>query len=360
VIVDVHCHVGQRAKAHQPEGRFSFEPVDYAPHDAYLSDRLYGGFGMRVAKWWFGLPDAAPVAEVDAKIEATLLQHILSARLVDRVVLLAFDQYHQNDGVTLGPRVAGQPFGTELYVSNTYARSLCLEHPERLLLGASIHPYRPGAADMLAEVVRAGAVLIKWLPLAQNINAEDPRSIAFIRRAAEFNIPLLIHYGGEYALGNMHPELEDPAPLLRALDQLHRENVHPTVIVAHMATPGGWPWGEGRFFRIMCDALAGEFADAPLYADISALAMFNRARWLKRLARMPDLHRKLVYGSDFPIPVTPLWFLRQLGRGQVNACSARESWIDRDVVLKRGLGFDDGVFHRGGELLHGRIAAAAH
>jgi uncharacterized protein len=355
MLVDVHCHVGQRARPCQEQDRFSFEPAGaYAPSDAYMSDRIYKGLGGAIARWAFGVRSGWTEQEVDAHIEAKLLEHILGARGVDRIVILAFDQYHRNDGICLGPRRPLERFGTDLYVSNTYVRQLCGQHPDRLLFGASIHPYRGSAAQMLEEVAAAGAVLIKWVPVAQNIDATDPRAVAFLRRAGHIGMPMLIHYGGERALNNMHRQFEDPSGLLGVLRQLRREGAMPTVIVAHMATPSMWPLGSGRHFRIMLSALRGEFADAPLYADISALAAFNRAFWLKRLAALPDIHRKLVYGSDFPIPPSAGSFRRELN-GQYRQIAAIPNWIDRDVAIKAALGFGEEVFARGGRLLKPRI-----
>jgi predicted TIM-barrel fold metal-dependent hydrolase len=237
-------------------------------------------------------------------------------------------------------------------------RELCRRHPERLLFGASVHPYRHSAIDMLEEVAQAGAVLVKWLPLTMNIDAENPRTIAFLRKAGEIGMPMLIHYGGERSLGNMRPEFEDPSGLLRTLRRLRQEGKMPTVIVAHVATPWTWPFGSGRYFRLMLGAMQGEFADAPLYADMAALALFSRARWLKMLARMPELHSKLVYGSDFPIPPTVGSFRRELGR-LYRQVAAIPNWIDRDVAIKAGLGFGEEIFARGGELLKTRIEAWA-
>ncbi len=318
---------------------------------------------MRVAPWYLGLPQQQGTQDggTDAALEGMLLGHILGATRIDRVVVLAFDQYHTSGGEPVGRRRRGTRFGTDLYVSNTYVRELWRQHPERILFGASIHPYRQlngmTATDMLNEVAAAGAVLVKWLPLTQNIDAEDPRTVHFLRRAGEIGMPMLIHYGDEKALGSMHPQYKDPSALLRTLRKLWAEDRMPTVIVAHVATPAMWPVASGRTFRLMIDALTGEFADAPLYADVAALSLFSRARWLKRLARMPAIHHKLVYGSDFPIPPTPLSFRRQLG-GQYQAIRAIPSWLDRDVAIKSALGIGEEVFTRGGVLLGRRIAKA--
>lgn len=371
--MDVHCHVGQKRRPAEPGERFSFEPAGPAKDgngqpsapgapawDAYLSDRLTGGLSFRLARWWLGISSGSD-RETDEGIERLLLHHILGACQLERAVALAFDEYHTNEGEALGPRARRAGRGTDLYVSNTYVRQLWRRYPRRILFGASIHPYRQSAnqtaLDMLEEVTAAGAVLIKWLPLAQNISGRDPRTIAFLRRAAELRMPMLIHYGGEKCLGNAHPEFEDPAPLLQTLRGLRAEGGMPTVIVAHVATPALWPLESGRYFRALITALLGEFSDAPLYADISALALPQRARWLKKLARTPAVHRKLVYGSDFPLPAVTWCFRRELGRLR-RAIGSLESWLDRDIMLKSALGFGEDVFLRAGKLLRHRIQIA--
>ncbi len=362
--VDIHCHIGQRHRVCGDENRFSFEAIGrHAPCDSYFSDVLYRGLFMHLARWHFRLRGGPYASEegFDAAIERILLEHITGARAIDRVVLLAFDQYHTDDGEPIGPRRHLWQRGSDLYVSNTYAHQLWLRHPHRILFGASIHPYRRDgrktALDMLDEVAAAGAVLVKWLPIAQNVNAEDPRTVAFLRHAAELQIPVLMHYGSEAALGSMNTRLKDPAALLRTLRKLRDERCTPTVIVAHAASPPLWPLTPARTLWTLLDALRGEFADAPLYTDVAGMAMFNKAVWLLKLARMPDIHHKLVYGSDFPVPPIPLAFYRQLG-SKYWEIRGQKSWIDQDVSIKTALGFGPAVFERGGEILAHRIRYA--
>jgi predicted TIM-barrel fold metal-dependent hydrolase len=203
---------------------------------------------------------------------------------------------------------------------------------------------------MVAELKAAGAVLIKWLPIHQNIRADDPRTVAFLRACAAAELPLLIHYGGEMSLSRQHMEFEHPGPMLAVLSRLRREGAMPTVIVAHVATPS-FPWQRADGHRALIDALVEDFADAPLYADISALAAFGRTTWLKRLARQPAVHRKLLWGSDFPIPVMLSSFRRELDRTIRDQIAAQPSWIERDLRLKQALGFDDCVFTQAADVL---------
>lgn len=365
MVIDVHCHAGVSARRVDPAvPRLSFELTGAAATpglDSYFSPRLMArwrpilrrGFVQRaMGITWDGVAGDA----FDAQIDAFNARHMLpqsqnhSPPGVDKLVLLAFDEYHRDDGTPLGPAAAKRgAIGSDLYASNSYVRSICAAHPQRFLLGASIHPYRRDAAALLDELKAAGAVLIKWLPIHQNIRAADPRTIAFLRRAAELRLAMLIHYGGEMTLAAQHPEFERPGELLAVLADLRRAGRMPVTIVAHAATPST-RFGSADGHRMLIKAMRGDFAAAPLYADISALAALGRAHWLTRLARQRDLHRKLVWGTDFPIPVFPIVYALRLGRQAVQL-GRIPSWIERDLALKRALGFDEAVFHRAADLL---------
>ncbi len=355
MIVDVHCHVGYSNMPFDASiSHFSFESAATAGADgceSYFSRRMLARPGWFFIKRWLGIdPSLPPGPELDRQIARANERHWNAAHSADRLVLLAFDAYHDNDGRAVGAVHRKRDRGTDLYVSNSLVRGICQARPDRYLFGASIHPYRDGATDMLHEVASAGAALVKWLPVHQNIDALDPRTLAFMRIAAALDIPLLIHYGGEMSLTRQHIEQEHPGPLLEALRKLRSESAMPKVIVAHVATPS-FPWQNDSGYRMFLDALLNEFRDAPLYADISALAAFGRTGRLRELADRPELHSKMVWGTDFPIPVLLAPFRGRIDRAKRKRIAGETSWIERDYLLKKALGFDDAVFHRGGELI---------
>ena len=354
MVIDVHCHVGLSARrvltlaqrfsfeAHGAEGRPGF--------DSYLSPRLLGRFAWRFIKRWLGVGATAESGDaLDAHIETMNEQHFATPR-IDRFVLLAFDEYRDDQARVIGSAAKGLRLGSDVYVSNSFVKSMCLTRPDKFLFGASIHPYRPGATAMLEEVAASGAVLVKWLPIHQNIRAEDPRTVAFLRKAAELRIPMLIHYGGEMSLARQHMEFESPVPMLDILRQLRSEGRMPTVIVAHAATPS-FIWQSRAGHDALVDALLGEFADAPLYADISALSALGRSPWLRRLAVRRELHRKLVWGSDFPIPVMLRSLSLRIPRAERHRIAAIASWIEQSMETARWAGYDDCVFTQAANIL---------
>lgn len=304
----------------------------------------------RLLKAVMGLKSPARAGpELDLELEQFYESQLSAAGPVQRYVLLAFDRYHQRDGLaTAWPRTR-RDRGSDIYTSNSLIRQLCEAQPQRFLFGASVHPYRARAVELIREVRQAGACLLKWLPLHQNIDIADPRTVEALRACAELLLPLLIHYGDEFSLQTQHPEYRAVDGLLATLRSLRKGGCMPTVIVAHVATPVGG-WGDASAHRALIHALETEFADAPLYADISALTSWGKVRFLRNLARRVDLHHKLLFGSDFPIPVALPRLRRELGSDYAGV-RANRSWPQRAALTCLRMGFSEIVFRRWERLL---------
>ncbi len=359
MVIDVHCHVGLSARrVSESIPRFSFEPrgaIGTSGYDSYLSPRLLGRFAWYFVRRWLGVPRALDRGDaLDAAIERVNERHFSQARSVDRLVLLAFDEYHDDAGQVVGIAQRRQRIGSDLYASNSLVHAMCAARPDRYLFGASIHPYRKhggrDACELVEETAAGGAVLVKWLPIHQNINIEDARSVAFLRRAAELDLPMLIHYGGEMSLARQHMEFESPIPLLGVLRRLREEGRMPTTIVAHVGTPS-FIWQSRKGHNALVEAMLGEFADAPLYADISALSAPGRTPWLRRLADRHELHARLLWGSDYPIPVFLGAFWNRIDAATRRRIAAEESWIERSLLIARACGMGDEVFTNAASLL---------
>jgi hypothetical protein len=293
---------------------------------------------------------------LDAALEAWFEQHLLADGPIDRFVLLAFDEYHTTSGIRPPPPPQRSDRGGDMVTSNSMIRALCRSRPDRYMFGASVHPYRENAIDCVQEVAAAGAVLLKWLPLHQNIDIADERALGVLRACAAIGLPLLVHYNEEFTLATQHPEHLALTPLLDVLRRLRGEGCMPATIVAHAATPVSPIGIEQPFFELL-RALTGEFADAPLYADISALTTLGKIKYLRILAQRQDLHSKLLFGTDFPVPVSLFRLRRDLGRAykSIRACP---SWPQQIAHVCRHLGFNDIVFQRAEHLLATRLTKA--
>lgn len=377
MVIDIHCHYTFTAKPVEAGRRMLFETGERMPFefDSCVSPRAAGRMTWRMLQRLAGIDTRLrPGERLDAALAGFYREHLsspaeaasgglevgVSARQstiggmpwagdVEKIVLLAFDAYHDDEGrVTALPARRGD-VGSDIYTSNSLVREACEKGGGRFLFGASVHPYRRGAPECVEEAYEGGACLLKWIPLHQNIDIGDRRTVEVLRCCAKIGLPLLLHYGEEFTLATQHREYRDVAGLLEVLRGLRRRGAMPTVIVAHVATPV-WPGGETRDYEVMLEALRGEFADEPLYADISALTAWGKVRYLRELARRPELHRKLLFGSDFPVPPATWRLKRDLGRayGEVAACA---SWPNQILRVSRLVGFSEIVFQRAGRLL---------
>jgi predicted TIM-barrel fold metal-dependent hydrolase len=293
------------------------------------------------------------MARADQEYAARLLAHARWQKKRPRLVVLAFDQVHREDGTPA-------PDSSEFYVPNDYVLSLAREAPDVLLPAASIHPYRKDAVRELDRVAELGAVAVKWLPNAMLIDPSSPRCDPFYERLAALGLPLITHAGLEQAVeAEEAQKLGNPLLLRRALDA----GVH--VIVAHCASSGdgedldagGDPKPHVPNFDLFLRMLEGGRWPR-LYGDVSATVQFNRCDKLTALVQRTELHPRLVYGSDYPLPAINV-LVRTGKLESLGLIDARQrallNEIDRhdplvfDFVLKRtvraaGARFADEVF----------------
>jgi predicted TIM-barrel fold metal-dependent hydrolase len=237
-----------------------------------------------------------------------LLSQVKQARHVHKVVLLALDQVYREDG-------GADRESTHLFVANEFVAGISAMYPP-FLFGCSVHPFAPDALERLWQCARHGAVLCKWIPSSQGIDPTHPLSQKFYRALALLNLPLLLHAGPEEAIPTSLPEQQinlfnaaagrygpDTGDALSLALQSGSK-----VIVAHCAAPLGalldkhneyWE----KVFNTFLQRLAAA-ADRNLYADISALCLPGRMRYiLKILPLVSERPERFLFGSDYPIPV---------------------------------------------------------
>jgi predicted TIM-barrel fold metal-dependent hydrolase len=311
MILDLHVHVSALTQAH-----------------GLMSPHLLNTTPFRFMQWRLGIKGNDEPTE--RKIESLMVRTIAEASKLDAAVVLAFDAVHDGDGRMDLPN-------THLYVTNDYVIDLARKH-RQVLFGASVHPYRKDAVAELERCVKAGAVLMKWLPIVQNFNPADPRCEPFYEALAHFGLPLLSHTGGEKTLPNLDTTVADPRLLLPAL----RRGVK--VIMAHCGTRSAPSETDflPQFMR-----LAKDFEHC--YGDTAALNLPTRSYAFGPILRDPQVREKLVHGSDWPVISLPPFTKLPL-HWSIDALRDR-NWMRRDITLKERLGFDEAYWQRAGKLI---------
>ncbi len=293
-----------------------------------MSRTLLDSLPFRFMRWKFGL--VGEDANTERTLEELLARTVAGANPVNAAVVLAFDAVHDAAGRRDAER-------THFEVGNDYVRDVTRRYPG-LLYGASIHPYRRDAVPELERVARDGAVLIKWLPITQDIDPSDARCIPFYEALAAVGMPLLSHTGWERTLPTANARVADPALLRPALER------GVTVIMAHCGTKSFY--GESchvdSFMR-----MAHEWEHC--YGDTSALNLPTRSYGWRRLLEDDVVRDKLVHGSDWPI--LPLPPLRRVGLAGALSLLREKNWMKRDALVKQRLGLEGEYWTRAARLL---------
>lgn len=320
-IIDIHCHAAG---------------IGAGNSGCQVAPRLRRSWKFRIYLRAFGVTVAELEREGDDLVLRRMAEKLAASSFVDQAVILALDSVVDSNGQP-------QPEASELFIPNAFVAAGCRAHPN-LLFGASVNPYRRDALDQLDAVASDGAVLLKWLPSVQRIDPADRRLIPFYRRLTQLRLPLLSHTGAEESFTSADNILADPEKLRLPLE----EGV--TVIAAHCASNGRND-GEHNFPRFL--RLAAEYPH--LHADISALTQINRLGHLSKVLVRPELHNRLHFGTDMPLPCTGLtspWF--QFGRlplAEIRRLAALRNPWDQSLQLKLALGLPPQILTNSARIL---------
>ena len=289
---------------------------------------------FRYLRWRFGITDAQLRDSVDQDWVARIAALVRASEL-DRAAVLGFDGAYDAAG-----RLDEQR--SQMVVPPAWVFEACRRHPDALLPAPSLNPFRRDALERLEECIEGGAVLIKWLPSAQGIDPARPAAALFYRRLAEVRIPLLVHSGGgENTFDELDPELNDVRRLRNPLE------AGVVVICAHSGAPVVFSRRPDQ--TPVLRGMLEEFPD--LWVDNSGMANPSRFPSLPRAARDPRLRDRTLHGSDFPIPVNAVYYLRSRGARRVRELEREPNPFDRDVRLKRALGYPDDTLVRPSRVL---------
>jgi predicted TIM-barrel fold metal-dependent hydrolase len=330
-LIDMHVHVGRIGKVRPEWGQMS---------DWYRRQAVYKVFLLYLRVDEEDLTD-------NLMREMTI--QTIETSGIDQVVCLALDCVYD-------PKGKQRRDWSHLWVSNEYVLELQRDLPRKILFGASVHPYDPDFETRVLECVDKGAVLLKWLPSAQQIDLSDSRvrdALVFLATAKHGNpLPLLLHVGPEYAIMSSDPRTssydylswnrsDDFVNFLRFSKKWLKPDMRlanlnicagldkgARIIFAHCGFPyfaSGWLASllEHDESKTICNYLLsyGPASDkGRCFADVSAFCTPFRQRFFGNVAKLPS--ESLLYGSDFPTPAFEL------------SADAKENLDDFKAVLK--------------------------
>ena len=276
------------------------------------------------------LPDRL---RIDALYRANLIRRIDESPL-DHAVVLAMDGVYDQKGFLDADR-------TKNYVSNEAVLALRDDSP-KILFGASVNPKRRDWKDELERCLSEGAVLLKWLPNVMGFDPVDPTIAAFYARLVETGTPLLSHVGFEYSLPVINDRFSDLNRMIPALE------AGVTVIAAHCG--GGRLLVDSAKMYAKMREMVIRYPN--LYLDVSAMASIHRKQRFLRVLGDDIVKERLLYGTDFPIPVHGWAFKKWLGDTVLP-----ENDFAKDIAVKVAVGLDMQALDRGYEVIGKRMDA---
>lgn len=321
-LCDLHCHTAG---------------LGAGDSGCFVSPRLRANPRFRIYLEAFGVTEEEVRRSGDVLILQRLSERIAASQHVGSAVVLALDGVVDAQGHLDTER-------TEVYIPNEFLARELPRFPN-LRYGASIHPRRTNALELLDQAAREGAVLVKWIPPIMDFDPGDARWTPFYQRLRQHGLPLLVHTGRENSFTGARDELGDPARLRRALE------AGVVVIAAHA---GSNTAGDPDAGLITLRAMMREFPR--LYVDLSSLTQVNKLGALRDTLADPLTRSRCLYGSDFPLIntalVSPWYFPLNLSRAEMERIAALPNPWDRDVELKLALGVPTEILVRTETLLH--------
>jgi predicted TIM-barrel fold metal-dependent hydrolase len=313
-LIDCHVHL-----AALPDG----------DNGCYISPKMLKSPLFRFLLWKHELSPDKP-REANQKYLQDLITELRASRHVQKAVILGMDGVYDSDGRLVREH-------THFLISNDYVLKTARAHPNELLAGVSINPQRRDAIDEVHRVADAGAVLVKVLPNAQQFNPADPQYKPFYRTLAERKLPFLSHVGYEFSLIGKDQSVGDPDRLQLALDE------GATVIAAHACSYGLMVYEK---FLPTLRKFVRRYPN--FYADISALTLPNRLAMLLKLRHFPEIHERLLFGTDYPLSVFHLAAWGRVALDTLREMIRAKNRFDRQVLVCRGLGLG---FHSLGDIV---------
>ena len=302
-LIDCHVHL-----AALPDG----------DNGCYISPKTLKSPLFRFLLWKHGLSPDKP-REANLKYLADLLNELQASRHVQQAVILGMDGVYDQNGRL-------NQSHTDFLIGNDYVLKTTQAHPGELLAGVSINPQRRDAIDEVHRCADAGAVLVKVLANAQQFDPANTKYKPFYRALAERKLPFLSHVGYEFSLIGKDQSVGEPDRLRLALDE------GATVIAAHACSYGLVLYE--KFLPTLHD-LVQRYPH--FYADISALTLPNRMRMLLHLRKYPEVHERLLFGTDYPLSVFHAAAWGRVAFSALRRMITTKNRFDRQVEVCNGL-----------------------
>ncbi len=282
-----------------------------------------------------GMRGSAARGREDEAFGDFVARTVEGARELDYACLFAMDGVYAPSGEFRAAE-------SHLVVPNAHLFTVCRKSP-KLLPVISVNPDRPDAVEEL-ERWGPSAVALKWLAPLQKFELDAVRHARVIDAIHELGLPVIVHSGCEHTFPGMEQRLGNPA----LYEPLLKRGI--PVIFSHCGTgsfmyPG---YDYSHEFGRMLERYDHAFGDTSAFCSLVRYQQVRRFKVERYIGR-------LLHGSDFPIPSSAVYFLRDLGFNAITRLQGTGNILDRDLLTKKAMGMPEETFTTAGRLLEPSI-----
>lgn len=260
-------------------------------------ERVYDKLAILFFASRLGIDAKKLIEDPYATYTEALIQNVKESKYIEKIVLFGVDARVDEKGKTLHKDIT-------VCATNNDLLELYQKNNDLIIPFFSINPLRPDALDLIDKYYELGFRGAKFLQNYWNVDTRDRRYIAYFEKLKSYDLPLIVHIGSESSV-NSFKECESIKMLNQPLE------IGVTTICAHMALSyeplkifKAFSKNPKNFNSDYFTLLKMLETHDKLYADISAMLTPVRAKALRHLSKQTNIHDKLLFGTDFPVPFT--------------------------------------------------------
>lgn len=210
------------------------------------------------------------------------------------------------------------------------------KYPNEIIPFFSVNPNREDSLDLIDKYVSQGFKGAKFLQNYWDIDINDKRYIPYFEKIKLYNLPIIIHTGSEHAIesNKMYEKIEVANSAIEIGCKVVLAHFGVNTIMEKRATKllNNFSLESSKFGEDYFKTIEYLQSHENVYADLSAMIMNFRAKVIEDLAKnQTQIHDKLLFATDFPVPFSIVFSHHSLGWKKRNELEKIRNPLDRNI-----------------------------